>query len=221
MNELQALQSKSDFAHFLDRLQRWHKIVFDETTIKEMRSSFSRTFIKEDFNYCEKVLIENDNKKFSLSPADIYKICLKSKKEREKSERLKKEIDGENNLAVNKAGRNEVEKAVKKLQSALKNKKQEKTKGSDKLKICLYEYVDLSNGKTEKVIAQGDYEECLFKRACKEKFYSSPHTIKKIYHKYVKKEQLDKSGNTYGSYMTLIPVSSMCEGSSIYTVGYY
>jgi hypothetical protein len=215
------LSFQGGFELFIKRLQRWHNISFDSETLKEF-ISISTQFNSEDFNFCHEKLRDDPDlvKRYKISPTIVYRLCLESKKEREKRDRLKKEIENSETLTFNKAGRDEVEKAIKDLKKALKNKRKSE-KNEKKSNITLYEYLDLESGKTSKVLARGDLNETIFVKACKEKFYSRPHSIKKIYHKTITKEQLDRNGNPISKYTSLQPVSSMSEGSVLYTVGYY
>lgn len=224
MNEIEAVKNqekKNHFAKFLDRLKRWHHIDFDEETKRELNLTLAKNFEKADFDYCEKTLVEDDQKKFRISPADIYKICLKSKKERERQERIKKEIEDSKTLSVNRAGKEEVRKTVKKLGEALKNNLGKKESEEKTIKITLYEFYNHLTCKLDKIVAQENVPELDFVKACREKYYRKPHTVKKIFYKRVTKKELDKNGAVIGKYSTWQAVSSMCEGAVLHTVGYY
>lgn len=126
MNELQNVnqnnnisKAKTPFAKFIDRLQRWHNITFDAETLKEMDMTFDRKFEVEDFHYCEKILMNDDQKKYRISAADLYKLCRESKLKRIKSER--EEEDKKNrSMPVNKEGVKKVKKYLDKIKLSLK-----------------------------------------------------------------------------------------------------
>jgi hypothetical protein len=223
MSELQQYtkqEFQNDFAVFIDRLKRWHSIDFDKETMKEF-ISISSQFNGIDFNYCHERLRDDEEliKRYKISPTIVYKLCLESKNKREKSEKIKSENSCSNSIGVNTASKDKVDRSLVELGQSLKDSDKNIDEASEK-KLVLYDYLDLE-GNLKKVITRGDIDEVKFKKACRDKFWATPHTIKKVYYKMMLKEQTDKSGNSFGSYSSFDPVSSTMEGAKIQTVGFY
>jgi hypothetical protein len=217
--ELQISITKTDFAGFIDEVQRWNNITLDDITKTEF-ALYLKGFSKLDFDYCLKTLREDLQKKYIISPSDLYGICLTSKLKREKTERLNDEINSKNLLSENVAGKKKIGKAFEHFEEKLSNSKKEFNDGFKKKGFHLYDYSTI-DGKLEKIMADGDIPDSVFLKAIKDSNFPKPFKIKRIYYKTLIKEQLDKSGNSFSCYNSFSAVSSNMEGSKIQTVGYY
>lgn len=200
-------QNKDEFIVFYGKLSRHLKVGSHlKTNSKDNENSIKKKklelkvlffdllailghFIEEDYDYAFKGLLRI-NEGYAPTTGQIYQLCEESENSRRKKDRSNQSqilIDYEKSVPLSKVEASEVwQNALKVADGSKSNasthpEEKEDVQPQMRLGKSLYEYY---RGEYLNQVSCYDHvDEVLFKKACKDKLYKTPHTVKFLYSK--------------------------------------